>query len=81
MMISRQEGGKFQSDLHPTAPRMPVEGRIPSSLRQVFLASENSDSLEEEEEEEEDSLPQEWKEEEEEREVERRQKGVYTNQG
>jgi hypothetical protein len=80
MMISRQEGGKFQSDLHPTAPRMPVEGRIPSSLRQVFLASENSDSLEEEEEEE-DSLPQEWKEEEEEREVERRQKGVYTNQG
>jgi hypothetical protein len=60
---------------------MPVEGRIPSSLRQVFLASENSDSLEEEEEEEEDSLPQEWKEEEEEREVERRQKGVYTNQG
>jgi hypothetical protein len=80
MMISRQQGGKFQSDLHPTAPRMPVEGRIPSSLRQVFLASENSDSLEEEEEEE-DSLPQEWKEEEEEREVERRQKGVYTNQG
>jgi len=56
---------------------MPVEGRIPSSLRQVFLASENSNSLEEEEE---DSLPQAWKEEEE-REVERRQKGVYTNQG
>jgi hypothetical protein len=80
MMMSRQQGGKIQSDLHPTAPRMPVEGRIPSSLRQVFLASENSDSLEEEEEEE-DSLPQEWKEEEEEREVERRQKGVYTNQG
>jgi hypothetical protein len=79
MMMSRQQGGKIQSDLHPTAPRMPVEGRIPSSLRQVFLASENSDSLEEEEEEE-DSLPQEWKEEEE-REVERRQKGVYTNQG
>jgi hypothetical protein len=78
--MSRQQGGKFQSDLHPTAPRMPVEGRIPSSLRQVFLASENSNSLEEEEEEE-DSLPQAWKEEEEEREVERRQKGVYTNQG
>jgi hypothetical protein len=77
MMMSRQQGGKIQSDLHPTAPRMPVEGRIPSSLRQVFLASENSNSLEEEEE---DSLPQEWKEEEE-REVERRQKGVYTNQG
>jgi hypothetical protein len=77
MMLSRQQGGKIQSDLHPTAPRMPVEGRIPSSLRQVFLASENSNSLEEEEE---DSLPQEWKEEEE-REVERRQKGVYTNQG
>jgi hypothetical protein len=78
MMMSRQQGGKIQSDLHPTVPRIPVEGRIPSSLRQVFLASENSDSLEEEEEE--DSLPQEWKEEEE-REVERRQKGVYTNQG
>jgi hypothetical protein len=77
MMMSRQQGGKIQSDLHPTAPRMPVEGRIPSSLRQVFLASENSNSLEEEEE---DSLPQAWKEEEE-REVERRQKGVYTNQG
>jgi len=75
--MSRQQGGKIQSDLHPTAPRMPVEGRIPSSLRQVFLASENSNSLEEEEE---DSLPQAWKEEEE-REVERRQKGVYTNQG
>jgi hypothetical protein len=77
MMMSRQQGGKIQSDLHPTAPRMPVEGRIPSSLRQVFLASENSNSLDEEEE---DSLPQAWKEEEE-REVERRQKGVYTNQG
>jgi hypothetical protein len=77
MMMSRQQGGKIQSDLHPTAPRMPVEGRIPSSLRQVFLASENSNSLEKEE----DSLPQAWKEEEEEREVERRQKGVYTNQG